>query len=177
MRRLLGLVAVVVAMIGLVGGGLRITRAQEASPQTGAAGLPPLLRAWADAYTAGDPAAVAALYTEDGLYEDVPSGTLARGREEIAGYLEQSVAQLPGWRVEPTAGYRAEGWAVLEYVFSATDAASGQRFSARAATVFEIEGDLIRRSADYYDLSGFLFQGGAPPAAGAGTPTAGTPAP
>lgn len=176
MRRLLGVVAVV-ALIGVIGGGLGITRAQEASPEASAASLPPLLRAWADAYTAGDAAAVAALYTEDGVYEDVPSGRIARGREEIAGYLEQSVAQLPGLGVEPTAGYRGEGWAVVEYVFSATDAASGRPFSARATTVFELDGDLIRRSADYYDLLGVLFPDGPPPAAGTGTPAAGTSAP
>jgi hypothetical protein len=43
----------------------------------------------------------------------------------------------------------------------------------RTVTVFELEGDKIRRSSDYYDVATILGQLGLMPAAGrTGTPTA-----
>jgi hypothetical protein len=50
----------------------------------------------------------------------------------------------------PTTAHEGDGWAVWEYVFAATDVKCGERLEVRGATVFELEGGLIRRSADYY---------------------------
>ena len=49
--------------------------AQEATPDAAAA-IPPLLLAWAEAWSSGDPAQVAALYAENGVYEEIPSGVV-----------------------------------------------------------------------------------------------------
>jgi len=72
--------------------------------------------------------------------------------------------------------FQGDGWALLEVNSSATDAETGQRVTGvRIATVFELDGGLIRRSSDYYDLAGILAQLGAFP--DEGTPLAGTPTP
>ena len=93
---------------------------------------------------------VAALYTDDGTYEDVPSGTIAHGREAIAAFIAEEAAMQTDVAMRPTTAHEGDGWAVLEYVFAATDAKSGVRLEVRGATVFELDGGLIHRSADYY---------------------------
>ena len=45
--------------------------------------IPPLLMAWAEAWSSGDPAQLAAPYTENGVYEEIPTGVVAQGPEEI----------------------------------------------------------------------------------------------
>jgi hypothetical protein len=47
---------------------------------------------------------------------------------------------------------------VLEYTLTGTDPASGQPVTYRGVIVAEYEGDLIRRSTDYYDLASILGQ-------------------
>jgi uncharacterized protein (TIGR02246 family) len=145
-------------------------RAQEATP----AAVPPVLVAWTEAWDALDPEAVAALYTEDGIMEDVPSGSVAQGRDEIAAALGAIMAGIAESRNEPVAGFRAGDMAVMEYEVTAVDAASGQPFTFRGVLVAELAGDQIRHSREYFDVATILGQlgllGGGPPAAGTPTP-------
>lgn len=128
--------------------------AQEATPVASPAASPVpmsgLLQRLRDAIVAGDGEAVAALYTEDGTYEDVPSGTIAQGREEIAAFIREVAARQTDVLFRPTTAHEGDGWAVWEYTFASTDIKSGVRMEVRGATVFELEGGLIRHSADYY---------------------------
>src|SRR5688500_10143722 len=59
--------------------------AQQSTPDTEAS-IPPLLMAWAEAWSSGDPAQVAALYAEDGVYEEIPTNVVAQGPDEIEAF-------------------------------------------------------------------------------------------
>ncbi len=171
MRRFLTpLVVIAVLLLGLVMPGGMPTTAQEATP----AAIPPVLVAWSEAWDALDPEAIAALYTEDGVMEDVSAGIMAQGRDEIATAFGEIMAGIAESRNEPVSGFRAGDMAVMEYEVTAVDAASGQEFTFRGAIIAELEGDRIRHSREYYDVATILGQlglldiGGAPAEA---TPT------
>ena len=177
MRRFsVSLAALVLLLAGIVTMSTSVT-AQPAPPAASPVAVSPLVQAWMDAYTSQDPDAYAALYTPDGIYEDVPSGQAAQGHEAIAelaaGYFETQAEFV----FEPLAFFQGDGWAVLETNTSATDAETGQRVTGvRIATIFELDDGRIRRSSDYYDLAGVFEQLGLLEM-GAATPAAGTPAP
>jgi len=138
-----------------------------------------VIQAWVDAYNRRDSAAMAALYTADGVYEDVPNNFVARG-EEIPAFLATGEQGLGDVRLEIRNGFGTAEGAALEYLFHATNrglipipGTEGKSFTSRAVTIFELEGDAIRRSSDYYDLIAILTQIGAlPPMAPAATPAA-----
>jgi steroid delta-isomerase-like uncharacterized protein len=134
--------------------------AQEASPTAPPVALSPLLRQWVDGVTAGDGAAVAALYAEDAVHEDVPAGTVARGPEAIGALVSGTVEQFADVRYDVVAAHEAADLGVLEYRFAATDLESGRPLSIRGVYLFELEEGKIRRSADYYDVAGILAQMG-----------------
>ena len=148
------LVVIAVLLLGLVMTGGMPTTAQEATP----AAIPPVLVAWSEAWDTLDPEAVAVLYAEDGVMEDVPAGIEARGRDEIAAALRGVMAGIAESRNEPVSGFRAGDMAVMEYEVTAVDAASGQEFTFRGALIAELEGDLIRHSREYYDVATILGQ-------------------
>ena len=129
----------------------------------------PPLQHMVDAINATDSRAIAALYAEDGVHEDVPAGTTARGREEIAAFVDGTLGQFRDVRFEPVSGRQEGDLAVLEYTLSVTDIASGRPLSYRGVLVFEFDETLIRRTADYYDLATILGQLGQSEA-GAATP-------
>ena len=133
-------------------------RAQDATPAISPAALPPLLQHLVDAINATDSAALAALYTEDGIHEDVPAGVTARGREEIATFVDAALGQFRDVRFDPVSSRQAGDLAVIEYAFSVTDLSTVQLITYRGVLVFELDGALIRRSADYYDLAAILDQ-------------------
>ncbi len=149
------------AALGSIGaGGLafaarRLAGAQEATP--GAA--PAVVEAWFAAWSAPDPAAaVAELYTSDGIYEDVPSDTRSEPGQ-VEAFLHAFVEQVSDIHIEPRSAFGAHGWAAAEWVFSfrytgqfpGLAPGSGQPVSFHGATIFELSGDKIRRSSDYYD--------------------------
>lgn len=147
--------------------GNRSVAAQDASPE--ATDLPPLLAEWAAAWTARDADRLLALYTADGVYEEIPTGTVARGHDEIRAFFDATHMAFADIRATPRSGFQAQDWAVLEGDFSGRggDAA----FTVPFAVVLELTGGAIRRSADYFDLYAVLDQiGGLPAADGAATP-------
>lgn len=179
------------AMVATITGGLamllgattaRSAQARQPATPTGAI-LPAIVQTWVNAYNARDHAAMAALYTEDGTYEDVPNNYTAQGAE-IAPFLATAEQGLADVRIEVTNGFGTSEGAVVEYLFSATNqglipipGTVGQRFTSRAVTVFILDGELIRRSADYYDLMAILSQIGAlPPMVSEGAPESMPPA-
>jgi steroid delta-isomerase-like uncharacterized protein len=156
MRRLAALLSILtLAVLLLMGAGVM---AQEASPAAAPIALPPLLQQASETFNGGDAAAVAALYAEDGIHEDIPAGVRVQGREAITAYVDEVFGQLNDFRFEPVFGSKDGDVAVLEYTLSGTDPGSGQPVTYRGVIVAEYDGDLIRRSTDYYDLASILSQ-------------------
>jgi steroid delta-isomerase-like uncharacterized protein len=150
--------------------------AQDATPMASPGALPPVLHAWVAAWNAHDVQAIAARYTPDAVYEDVPSNT-ASHNGDVAGFLRPFFAAVADVQLTPQHGFATADWAVLEYDFAATNngfipgaAAQGKPFAVRIATIFALRGDTIQRSSDYYDAATILAQLGLLPMAAA-TPT------
>ena len=83
---------------------------------------------------------------------------MARGREEIGAYVADVWGQFPDFRFDPISSRQAGDMAWLEYQFSATDSESGLSFTSRGVVIIELEGEAVRRSADYSDFTNVLVQ-------------------
>lgn len=168
--------AVAFLLTGIIAGGFAPStiEAQEASPGAGLEDIPPVLLEWIESFEVRDPEAFAALYTEDGVFEDVPAGVVAQGRDEIAEAIEQTFVLISDSDTQPIRGFRSGNQAVVEYVVNAVAADTGQTYTFQAVLTAELEGDLIKRTTEYYDLVTILGQLGllGGPAEGeAGTPS------
>ena len=143
MRSWFALAAAVLLVVSSPGFAL----AQDASPAASPADLPPLLAQWAAAVNSGDVDQVLALFTEDGLWEEVAIGLAARGPDGDRGPPQQALhgraryylrreQRLHGWR---SGGGGVDGQRHVPAAISpACRPATGQRFSFRGASVFEI---------------------------------------
>ena len=77
---------------------------------------------------------------------------------------------FPDFTIQLTSRFAAASWAGAEWTMSATHKgdlpglpATGKRFSIRGATVFELQGEKIKRVSDYWDMVTFLKQIGVMP--------------
>jgi steroid delta-isomerase-like uncharacterized protein len=153
-------------------------------PRTFAAGNTEskFLTRWADGWsTLGDPQNLLALVTADVIYEDVAVGDTVRGVEPFRGLLAEAAKAIPDFRVELFDGFTTDTMAAAEYEITGTQMgdlpylkATGKPFHLRAASVFVIQNDKIKRESRYYDLARFLTQIGGLPSAD--LPSLGTPA-
>lgn len=159
-------------------GGLAV--AQDATPFDDVNPLPPILAAYEAAWNAGDDGSqLAALFTEDGSFEDVPFGMTYRGHEQIAAYAAVNFAASSNLAIPTVAGFATDTWAVNEWTYSGNytgqypglPPGDGQPYSFRGAHVLELRDGMISRVSAYYDLYTILVQVGAAPAPD-GTPTA-----
>jgi len=141
----------------LTAGAPLATAAQEASPAAAPAALPPLLEEWLAAFNAGDPDRLLALFTDDGLWEEVAIGLAARGPDEIRVHLAPLFTAAPDIHYTVTSSVVSGDRAVVEWVVSGTyradfpglPPAAGQPFSFRGASVFEMEDGKIQRYTEY----------------------------
>lgn len=120
-----------------------------------------LAQRWADAWNSHDPDAVAALFTRDALFEDIPFGVVAHGTEEIRAAAVLFFTGVPDLQITVVNSSVRSGDGIIEWVFSGTDQGvyrTGKTFAVRGTTVLELRGDGISRDSDYYDLAALLRQ-------------------
>ena len=96
--------------------------------------------------------------------------------------LTEAGAAIPDFTISLASGLVDGDLAAAEYVISGTQAgdlpylaATGKRFSLRAASVFTLAGGRIQRESRYYNMLSFLTQLGA--LSGDTLPPLGTPLP
>ena len=116
--------------------------------------------AWAAAWSSGDVEQVAAVFASDGVYEDVPSETIAEGadalKEWAQGYFDAftEVAQsVVTWNGIP-------GGAVAEWLVEGTHRETGNLVSFRGVSIFQLANGEIQRETAYYDNGTFIEQTG-----------------
>jgi steroid delta-isomerase-like uncharacterized protein len=162
------------AKVSMAGALAALARPGEAALAQGTA-MPNIIQQWVTAYQSTDLATqVAALYTPDAVYEDVPTNTRSQGGD-VHGFLAAFAKGVSDVKLTPMDAFSTSEWAALEYTFSATDrglipGGEGKSFSVRIATIFQLQGDKIARSSDYYDSATIASQLGLVPASG--TPVA-----
>lgn len=172
-------------MLGSIGaGGVALAlrglaaTAQEATP----AAAPSVVESWLTAWSSPDPAAaVAALYTNDAIYEDVPSDTRSEPGQ-VEAFLRAFVAQISDIHMERRSAFGVDDWAAAEWVFRfrytgqfpGLPPGTGQPVSFHGATIFELAGSQIRRSSDYYDNVPLLAAAGLLPIPGTPAATPGS---
>lgn len=122
-----------------------------------------------------NPTVLANLYTIDGIFEDVPNGFRIQGPTNILCFAQGVQKIFSNIQIEVLDIFATGKFAVVEYYFSATNngfipvpETLGKSFRVRTLTFFELKGNKIERTSDYYDSAAILVQLGLippPPAA------------
>lgn len=126
--------------------------------------VPTVVKAWAKAWNEADAAGMAALFTEDGLYEDYAFQAHWTGVAGVSQWVALTVANIPDARVEVLDAYQIEDRATIRWIFHGTPErladipGTGRSFAVSAVTLIELEGGLIRRLGDFYNLANLLRQ-------------------
>ena len=130
-----------------------------------------MLDEWAIAWSSSannDPERVLALFADDGMYEDVTTGVVVRGKEELRRYLIGAFATIPDFTFSVLRRFASGRWAAIEWTMSGTNRgdwagmpATGKRFaSVRGTSILELEDGKIRRQSDYWDAATVMQQVG-----------------
>ena len=103
-------------------------------------------KAFADAYNAGKPADIAAMFAQGGVYL-TPGGTMLTDHQEMTAAL--AGRQKAGWTDETINVIEAhpEGddvWAVVDYTIKGTGASSGKQIGGYAAQILTREASTWR---------------------------------
>ena len=124
-----------------------------------------VLQALYEAYNAGDAAAAASLYAEDGTHVDIAAGKPKSGRAAIAKGLEGFFAAFPDARWTADVLAAADGHAFGRYVLTGSlhqdmwsFEARGQRLELAGVHVIECKDGQIVKSEDYWDAGTFQRQ-------------------
>ncbi|OKH41130.1 hypothetical protein NIES2101_34720 [Calothrix sp. HK-06] len=162
------------ALIWLGGSGLTSAFVVGSSNMARADKTPKIVQEWLDAQNSNNPAKVAELYIDNGVLEDVPNQFKVQGQQNIQCFVQSVQKNLINIKLEVLNAFIGQNQATVEYVFFATNnglipvpSTIGRSFSVRTTTVFDLQGNKIQRSSDYYDRTAILVQLGliqAPPA-------------
>ena len=125
---------------------------------------------YAGAWLSYDVEKITSFFTEDGVLEDVPLGSVNRGKQEITAFISATFTAWPDFKLEPTSFFFSGDWAASEWIMTGTHdgdfagmPATGKKFSVRGASLFELKGAKLKRETLYYDMVSFLRQVGLMP--------------
>jgi steroid delta-isomerase-like uncharacterized protein len=163
-----------VAGLGLALAVQGVTRAQEATPDA----LPPALAEWTAGWQSLDPDRVAEIYAEDGIHEVVATGETFAGRDAIRANLSALMTAVPDAAVTVNRAFATGDAGAIDWTFTGHYSnqlpgfppPAGQALFFRAATLFELEGGVVTRTTEFYDLYGLFVQLGLLPPPGGEAP-------
>lgn len=130
------------------------------------------------AWNAHDPAAVVACVAEDVIFEDPALPQPARGREQLAAFVEATATAFPDWQVSVTGAYAISDDDLVAYLpwrMTGTNtgpidppgfAPTGRSFAIDGVTRWCFRGGLVWRDRDIYDAASVSRQLGLMPDAG-----------
>jgi steroid delta-isomerase-like uncharacterized protein len=133
-----------------------------------------IARGVVEAFNNDDWDRMAGLLTADSLYRELGTQRELRGPAEIIQALQGWKQAMPDVKASVTNALASGNTALLEVVWEGTHTgplqspggtipASGKRQRTPSAFIFEIEGDKVKESRNYFDMVTFLQQIGAMP--------------
>lgn len=113
---------------------------------------------------------IASLWMEDGVLDDVASGTVTRGKKEMKASLNDIFAAFPDVKWQLKSLFSAGDQIAAEWVETGTQTgvwagipATGKSYSIRGASLIELTTGKISRETYYWNLADFLQQLGLMP--------------
>jgi steroid delta-isomerase-like uncharacterized protein len=117
------------------------------------------------AWSLHEPQRIDAIFTDDGVYEDIAGGGFHRGKGEIKQLLRAVYAWAPDFRVTMKSHIVGDDSAATEWVSEGIQTgpigdipASGNSFRLRGVSILRFRDGKIARVTDYYDRASFLRQ-------------------
>jgi steroid delta-isomerase-like uncharacterized protein len=121
------------------------------------------------AWSTQDVERILSFFTDDCIYENLPSGAVYRGKEELKAWVVGTFAAIPDFSIGATSVFAGGKRIGCEWVMTGTHTGNlpvlpttGKTFSVRGATIAETEKGKIKRNSDYWDMATFLRQLGVP---------------
>lgn len=124
-----------------------------------------VVRNYINAWTAHDVEKITALFTENGLFEEVGTGRKLSGREEIAAYAASTLSGVPDSKFIIVTLLADEESAMVEWVWKGTNSvgwpemgipATNKYFELKGVSVMKIKNKMIVRNSEYWDWSMFM---------------------
>ena len=118
---------------------------------------------YSGAWALHDPDAIAALHTDDSVFDLHGVGASATGRAAVRDLIATLLTAVPDLRFEPKRVHFGAEHFVTEYVMTGT--AEGKPFAIAGADVFTMRDGLVGRKDTYLDWLAYQRQVGADPVA------------
>jgi hypothetical protein len=118
---------------------------------------------YSGAWAMHDPTAIAAMHTDDSVFELHDVGAPATGRAAVRELIEALLTAVPDLRFAPKRAHFGAEHFVTEYVMSGT--AERKPFAIAGADVFTMRDGLVSRKDSYLDWLAYQRQVGIDPVA------------
>lgn len=120
---------------------------------------------WAKRWSDHDAAAIAELFVDDFVYEDVPSQRVNRSAADLRAFTEEVFTASSDVRYEISSAFVSGDRGCAEWVMRGTHtgavgvtSATGKRFEVKGSSIFEFKEEKIRHCSDYWCIATLLAQ-------------------
>jgi len=116
---------------------------------------------WISVWNSHDPDKLAAAFTADVVYEDVPFGAVNHGSAELRKFAASEFEGSPDLHVELAKSSIQKDHGSIEWTFSGTDVGifkTGKKFNVRGVSIITVKDGKISRNVDYYDVATVMKQ-------------------
>ena len=112
------------------------------------------------AWASNDLDKILSFYTDDCVYEDLPSDTVCRNKDELKRFFETTLATIPDITFELISFFSSGNMLCSEYFIKGTVGGGGDgtsdsdiKLSTRTASIYELKEGKFSRVRNYYNSS------------------------
>jgi steroid delta-isomerase-like uncharacterized protein len=109
-----------------------------------------VMRAVPAALEALDAESLLNLYSQDFLFEDIPSGIRITDKDSLREYFD-SLFSLPEVGFSVSKVFEAHNFAVMEWIWSGERSGTKESYKIKGVSVFELREEKIVRESIYFD--------------------------
>lgn len=125
-----------------------------------------LVMGYMDMWNNKDLGKVDLIFTDDCIYEDVPSLEKYSSKDQVKAALQEDFTWCSDLKLKFVSSFVTEDRAAVEWIWSGKQTgdikglikATGKPFSIRGTAIMEFEDGKIKRNSDYYNGGDFLYQ-------------------
>jgi steroid delta-isomerase-like uncharacterized protein len=138
---------------------LLLTAGVAQQKQHAAVNTNPVAQSWIEGWNSHDVNKLAAAFTDDVMYEDVPYGEVNHGTAELKKFATSELEAVPDLKLELVRSSIQGNQGAIEWMFTGTDKGiykTGKKFTVRGVSLIHVKNGKISSSRDYYDAASIM---------------------
>jgi len=115
-----------------------------------------IIKDWYAGFNSHAPDKSVLFYADDCLFEDLATGEVVHGKNEMKAWNIHTFTDFPDMQIESKSWFASGNKVASEWVMTGATPATGKRFSVRGVSILELREGKVSRETSYWNRADLM---------------------